>query len=335
MTAPSLTERSPRQVTTDLVVSVVNHENRDRVLALLASLEGEARGDLFRIAVLDNASTDGSVEAIRRQHPEVQVIAQRYRAGFGSNHNRVLAASDEPYVLLINDDARIAPDHVAGLLEYMRAHPSVGAVAPEIIGADGQRQQTAWALPTPASALLFALSLGQIGWVQSTGEHPRRVGRLSGCVLLLRRDAVERVGGFDEAFFMYAEDADLAHRLQEAGFESHFVPTFSATHESQQSSAAHPRRRQNEQWRSMGLYLRKHLSRPKELAVRALLAMGFAAKTLAATAGLGGRGRGKALASEFATSCFYALGLRGGPGLRELADAFNGDAGVRSVPDGG
>ena len=311
----------------DVVVSIVSHSNRDLVLRCLDALE-RSRGSRYtqEVVVLDNASRDGSVEAIREQFPRVSVIAQGRRCGFGANHNSVIAATRSRYLLLLNDDAVVEEGLLDQLVEYLEERLPVAAVAPRIVSPDGQPQQTAWRSPTPMGCLLFALTLGRVGWVQSTGRDPRPVGWASGCALLVRRDALEHVGGFDERFFMYAEDTDLCRRLSDAGYEIHFLPSAHVTHFSQSSTAEVPVQRTNEQWRSLGLYWTKHHGRAAALA-RLFMGVGLLLKACAAVIVVatdrrhaGGR---RWTPLEFWDGARYALfGVRG-PGLRELADAWN------------
>jgi GT2 family glycosyltransferase len=109
--------------------------------------------------------------------------------------------------------------------------------------------------------LVWALSLGQLGAVMSRVDHPRSVGTVGGTAMLIRREAFDRVGGFDEDFFMYCEEADVAKRLERASLERHFVPTVEVLHHRLQSTVTMPERRINEVWRSLELYLAKHHGR--------------------------------------------------------------------------
>ncbi len=286
-----------------------------------------AQVEMMVVVVLDNASDDGSADTIRRAFPSVEVIAQDHRAGFGANHNRVIAATRSRYVLVLNDDAEIDAENVARLVRYMDVHSDVGAAGPRVVGPTGRHQQTAWRQPTPRAGLFFALTLGKRGWVQSRGSAPRDVERLSGVALLLRRTAVEEVGGFDERFFMYAEDSDLSQRLAIAGHRLRYVPDATIVHHSQQSSSRVPERRLNEQWRSFHLYLAKHHGRLAGFVTRCLFATGFATKAivarLLALAPTSSSERYRLLASEFAGDAAGALRGPSGPGLRELAADWN------------
>ena len=282
--------------------------------------------------MLDNCSDDGSADEIPASFPEVNLIAQSFRAGFGANHNRVIAATSGTYVFLLNDDAEIRPEDLDVLADYLDQHPTVAAVAPRIRTPAGAVQQTAWRFLTPRRAVIYGLTLGQIGVDESATETEKRVDRVSGCAVLLRRSALEEVGGFDERFFMYSEDSDLCLRMSKLGLEIHYLPTVSVVHHSQQSSAATPWRRVHEHWRSQHLYWRKHHSRLGRRV--AALAMGFSLAVRAALGFLLGllpaRVRPERATNwppeEFWLSARDAWFGPRGPGLRELADEWNATA---------
>jgi len=174
-------------VAPDLTVSIVNASRRDTLLPLLASLEGEDA----ELVVLDNASDDGSVEAVRERFPGVRVIEQPFRAGFGANHNRVIRETESRYVLLLSHDAEPEPGALRTLVAFADAQPRAAAVAPRLRYPDGSVQANAWRFPTPAVAALGTLTLARVGVVQSRGEAPRRVNWAMGAALLLRRAALD------------------------------------------------------------------------------------------------------------------------------------------------
>jgi GT2 family glycosyltransferase len=313
----------------DVTVSIVNHSNRDTVLECLNTLMGASHSHAVEVVVLDNASEDGSVEAIRAAHPGVRVIAQRHRAGFGANHNTVYRDTDSRYVLFLNDDTIVDPGVLDTLTEFLDANPDVGAVAPEVRGTDGHRQQTAWRARTPLRALLFAVTLAQVGFVQSQGTEPRDAEVLSAAALLVRRDALGEEPPFDERFFMYCEDEDLSRRLRARGNRLVYLPTVAVTHAGALSSSGVPERRVNEIWRSLPLLARKHHGpvggRVVQLSIGTGRALIGAAMWLVAH--LPGRLR-PARAGNWSPRGYFLQasnawrGVRG-PGLRELAEEWN------------
>ncbi len=155
----------------ELSVSIVNTGSRKLLLACLESLAGTAA----EIVVLDNASEDGSADAVRERYPDVRVIAQPYRAGFGANHNTVIRATTGRYVYILNEDTTAGDWAFDALTAYLDAHPRVAALGPRLVYPDGRLQDSAWRFPTPLVSTLSLATLGRLGVTQSRGDAPRAV----------------------------------------------------------------------------------------------------------------------------------------------------------------
>ncbi len=310
----------------DVTISIVNHGRRDALLSLLRSLEPELHGPLdAEVVVLDNASEDGSVEAVQASHPRVRVIAQSHRAGFGANHNRVIASTGGRWVLLLSHDAEVSPGSLVSLVEYGDARPGVGAVAPRIRYPDGRPQPSAWRFPSPLTAAVATPTLARVGVVQSTGDGPRRVDWAMGAALLLRREALDRVGLFDEGFFMYSEETDLLRRFARAGYETHFLPSVSIVHHDSDLRTELPRERIAEEWRSRHRYWDKHHSRAGARVAAALTGAQYAARSALAAAARRVRpgSYDASFPERMRLHARAAWGRARGPGLREAAEAWN------------
>jgi len=301
----------------DVSVSIVNTNSRDLLLACLESLRGEDA----EIVVLDNASEDGSVDAVRERFPDVRVIAQEFRAGFGANHNAVIRATSGRYVYVLNEDTTSDDWAFARLVGHLEANPRVGAVGPRLVYPDGRHQDSAWRFPSPAVAALGLVTLGKVGVKQSQGSTPRPVDWVTGAALLLRREALEEVAGFDEEFFLYSEEVDLQLRLRRAGWEVQYFPEVTIVHHESQFSTGIPERRINEMWRSRHRYWRKHHS-----AAGARVAALATGTQYAARAALGRDPAFRARMRLHARDSWRV----DGPGLRELAEEWNGRVGAAS-----
>ena len=302
---------------TDLSVSIVNTSSRELLLACLETLPRGAD-----IVVLDNASEDGSADAVRERFPDVRVLAQDFRAGFGANHNTVIRATDGRYVYVLNEDTTSADWAFEPIVAYLDAHPRVAALGPRVVYPDGRQQASAWRFPTPVVSALGLLTVGKLGVTQSHGEQVRAVDWVTGAALVLRREALEDVGLFDEEFFLYSEEVDLQFRLRQAGWEVHYFPDATVVHHESQFSAEIPERRINEMWRSRHRYWRKHHSGAG--ARVAALATGAQYAVRAAVAPLAHRSPRRMLLH--ARDAWRV----DGPGLRELADEWNGRVGSTS-----
>jgi GT2 family glycosyltransferase len=298
----------------DLSVSIVNTNSRELLLACLESLRGEE----VEVVVLDNASEDGSVDAVRRAFPEVRLIAQEFRAGFGANHNTVIRATKGRYVYVLNEDTTSDDWGFERLVAHLDAHPRLAALGPRLEYPDGRLQHSAWRFPTPLVSAYGLLSLGKVGVRQSGGTTVRPVDWVMGAAILLRREALAEVGLFDEGFFLYSEEVDLCLRLRSAGWTVEYFPGVSVVHHESQFSTDIPERRINEQWRSRHRYWHKHHSSAG--ARTAALATGAQYAVRAALSPFARRGRGLAARMRLHARDSWRVD---GPGLRELADEWN------------
>jgi N-acetylglucosaminyl-diphospho-decaprenol L-rhamnosyltransferase len=303
----------------DVSVSIVNTSNRELLLACLDSLSGED----VEVVVLDNASEDGSAGAVREAFPEVRLIAQDHRAGFGANHNTVIRATAGRYVLVLNEDTTSESWGFDRVTTYLDGHPRVAALGPKLVYPDGRRQDSAWRFPTPAVSALGLVTLGKVGVKQSRGEAPREVDWVMGAALLLRREALDEVGLFDEEFFLYSEEVDLQYRLRQAGWDVHYFPEVTVVHHESQSSAGIPERRINEMWRSRHRYWRKHHSRAGARIAALATGAQYAARALLSPAARRGSGFGGRMRLHARDAWRVS-----GPGLRELAEEWNVRAGA-------
>jgi GT2 family glycosyltransferase len=305
---------------TDLSVSLVNTNSRELLLACLESL----RGADVEIVVLDNASEDGSADAVRERFPDIRLIAQEFRAGFGANHNTVIRATTRRYVYVLNEDTTSDDWGFERLVSFLDEHPRVAALGPRLVYPDGSLQDSAWRFPTPLVSALGLITLGKAGVKQSRGEGPRSVDWVTGAALLLRREALDEVGLFDEGFFLYSEEVDLQRRLHRGGWDIRFFPGVTVVHHESQFSAGVPERRINEMWRSRHRYWHKHHSPPAARTAALLTGAQYAAR--AALAPVTGR---RELGARMRLHARDAWRVRG-PGLRELADEWNARVGTSS-----
>jgi GT2 family glycosyltransferase len=306
----------PERSETDLSVSIVNANSRKPLLACLESMRASLTDQVrVEIVVLDNASDDGSADAVRNRFPDVHVIEQEFRTGFAVNQNKAIRATTGRYVYLVNPDTLSADWAFARLVAELDAHPQVAALGPRLIYPDGKQQDSAWRFPTPVVSVLGLLTIGRLPTAQSVGDRSRSVDWLMGSAMVLRRRALVDVGLFDESFFMYFEETDLCLRLRKAGWDVCYFPAVSVVHQKAESTSDIPDRRINEWWRGHHRYWRKHHSRAG--ARTAALALGVRY----VGAGLAGR-RDSAHRARMWLHARNSLRVPG-PGLRELAEEWN------------
>jgi N-acetylglucosaminyl-diphospho-decaprenol L-rhamnosyltransferase len=263
---------------------VVNTNGREDLLACLEAIERTHPGAVEReVLVLDNASTDGSAEAVRARGGEIRLIALQRRAGKAANDSTLLREARGRYCLLLNEDSELRPGAVDALIAALDADPRAGAAGAQLLDSGGNPVPCAWRFPGVGTALAGALFLHRLFTVQSKGDETRRVDWAQSSALLVRREAAAEVGYLDPDFFVYYDECDFCKRLADAGRHTLFVPSAEAVHHDQLStdlSAGLPRI--VEFHRNRDLYMRKHHGRPAALAVRVLTAWSYALRALAA-----------------------------------------------------
>jgi GT2 family glycosyltransferase len=264
---------------------VVNTNGREHLLACLDAIERTHPGEAEReILVLDNASDDGSVEAVRARRGEVRLIALERRAGKAENDSTLMREASGRYCLLLNEDSELRPGAAAALLAALEADPRAAAAGARLLDSGGAPVPCAWRFPGLGTALAGALFLHRRLTVQSVGGSTRRVDWAQSSALLVRREAAAEVGYMDPAFFVYYDECDFARRLADAGWHSLFVPAAEAVHHDQLSTdLAKGLPRIVEFHRNRDLYMRKHHGRAAAVAVRLLTAWSYALRALVAT----------------------------------------------------
>jgi N-acetylglucosaminyl-diphospho-decaprenol L-rhamnosyltransferase len=217
---------------------IVSWNTRDLLARCLESMAADVRDGQAAVCVVDNASSDGSAEMVERDFPWATVVRSGGNIGFGPAVNLgVRAMPATPWVAPANADIALEPGTLRTLLEAPA--PRSGALAPLLVGADGEPQHSVYPFPGLGFTLLFNLGLHRVSrrWadrhcVPGAWNRMRRrpVPWVVGAFLLVRREAWEQVGGFDESQWMYAEDLDLGWRLAQAGWTTLYVPEARVLH---------------------------------------------------------------------------------------------------------
>ena len=220
------------------VVSIVtvNYKVPDLVGHLIASVPAAAQGLPFEIIVVDNASEDGSVEQLRRHHPDVRVIDSPINLGFGRGNNLGVESSRGSYLALVNPDVVLPPGSVAELVRFLEERPLVGLVGPRVELPDGRTQSSAEPLPTGWDVLRVLPGASRAthlirGAARRAPTVPQACGLVHGSCMLFRRSAYLAAGGMPRNIFMYGEEPIMGHRLKEAGYEVWYNPLVSVLHQ--------------------------------------------------------------------------------------------------------
>jgi N-acetylglucosaminyl-diphospho-decaprenol L-rhamnosyltransferase len=243
----------------DTNVIIVNYNTRELTRQCLESLR-ERFGDAI-VQLVDNASRDDSVEMVQDEFPEVQCIPLHDNVRFGGANNIAYRADNSKYVILLNSDTVIEDDSLCKCIEYLEQNPDVGAVSPRLIGVDDQSQLAQHPFPSLSNIVRVFLRLES----DYEKDIPQENSWLAGTCLVLRREAVDQVGGlFDPDLFMYWEDCDLSTRLFNAGWKLRVVEDAYIRHYGGASGggADSARRTDLHQWYVFGRHhwFRKHKS---------------------------------------------------------------------------
>jgi N-acetylglucosaminyl-diphospho-decaprenol L-rhamnosyltransferase len=232
----------------DVSAVVVNHEGGEALLECVATLRAEGVDD---VTVVDNSSSDGSPEALVSADNAVRLVQTGTNRGYGAAANRGIDVSGSEFVVVSNSDVAVHPGALRSLVEVLGRDSTLAIVGPRILEADGTRYPSARRFPS----LLDAAGHALLGDLAPGNRFTRRyrmadldtddvaeVDWVSGACFLARRRALEELGGFDETYFMYAEDADLCWRARRAGWGVAYVPDAVVTHLRGVSTARHPYR---------------------------------------------------------------------------------------------
>ena len=235
-----------------LSIIIVNYNVRQLLAQCLESVYNAIGQDpslpaAAEIFVVDNASTDGSREELPTAFPGVHFIWNAHNVGFGKANNQAIPLISGKYVLFLNPDTLISPDCFTRCIAFMDTHADAGALGVRML--DGQGlflKESKRGYPSAMTSFfklsgIAALFPGSrifaryyLGHLSESENHPVEI--LSGAFMLVRKETLDKTGGFDERFFMYAEDIDLSYRITLAGYQNYYLAEASITHLKGQST---------------------------------------------------------------------------------------------------
>lgn len=268
----------------DLSVIIVNYNVRqfleNSLTSVFRALEG-LKGEVF---VVDNASDDGSVEMVKSKFPNVRLIENPANVGFARANNIALRQTSGRYILLLNPDTIVQEDTLKTMIRFLDDHPEAGLAGCKILNPDGTFQLPCRrSFPTPwvAFTKIFGLSalfpksrlFGRYNLTFLSPDETYPVDAVSGSFMMLRREVYEKVGGLDEAFFMYGEDLDWCYRIQQAGYRVYYVPRTQIIHFKGESTRRSDIDEIRMFYQAMQLFVEKHFS--SSLFVEVFLSIGI------------------------------------------------------------
>jgi N-acetylglucosaminyl-diphospho-decaprenol L-rhamnosyltransferase len=275
----------------DVAAVIVNYNSGALLLGCVRSVRADGVAD---IVVVDNGSTDGSLDALAAADVPARVLRMARNLGYGSAANRGVAATTSTYVLVMNADTVVEPGMVKGLVAALEADPHLGVIGPRLDNSDGTLYPSVREFPKLGDAIGHAFLVDLMPNNPFTRRYrmldwdhreARRVGWVSGACFLARRQAFDAVGGFDEAYFMYLEDVDLCWRLSRAGWAAAYEPSAGVMHVQGVSTARAPYRMVLAHHRSMVRFWWRS-TRPTHRLMAPLVALGVAARAVSEVARL-------------------------------------------------
>jgi N-acetylglucosaminyl-diphospho-decaprenol L-rhamnosyltransferase len=250
-----------------LDIVIVSYQCRDHLRNCLTSLRKHTLRVPTRVFVVDNGSTDGTIEMVRRDFPAIDLHASEENLGFSKANNLAIRRGDGRYVLALNPDTRVIDSQLDALIALMEERPEIGICGCRLELEDGSFDHAAKrAFPTPLGALAHFTGIGQhegasarLAQYRAPEVESGPVDAVNGAFMLMRRSALDEVGLFDQGYWLYMEDLDLCYRFKQAGWLTWYEPSVTVVHVKAGTSGRHRKPRQNYAFHyGMFRFYRKH-----------------------------------------------------------------------------
>ncbi len=279
----------------DLSIIIVNYNVKEFLQNLIHSIEKASSTITKEIIIIDNASDDGSVDFIKEKFPYVKLNANQNNLGFGKANNIGLKEVRGKYILLINPDTIVAEDTFEKMIRFFENNPDAGLAGCKILNPDGTLQLACrrsfpgpWTSFTKVTGLSTFFNKSKIfaryNLTYLDENQTYEVDAISGSFMMMRRKVYDKVGGFDEQFFMYGEDLDFCYRVQKAGFKVYYVHSTQIIHYKGESTKRSSLDETKVFYSAMHLFVKKHLS--SSLLVSLILRSAIAVRSVFAFLGV-------------------------------------------------
>jgi GT2 family glycosyltransferase len=274
----------------DLSIILVSYNVKDYLLGCLKSIYEETSGIDFEVLVIDNASRDDSVAAVREKYPQATMIANKGNAGLSAAMSQGVDASSGRYILYLNPDTEMIGDTLGGVVRFADSHPETAGFACKLLNPDRTLQHSCFRFPNLRMAFYGFFPRVPMDSVEN-GRYPEETyntvfepEHVLGAFLMVRRSAVEKIGGWDARFFMYFEETDFCYRLIQSGHRILYCPDCALIHYGGRSTSAVHEEMSVEFYRSQAFFYRKNYGLGRYLLLKAIVALGLSSWALRSTA---------------------------------------------------
>jgi len=276
-----------RETLMDLSVVIVSYNVSSFLDQVLTTLKDSARDLDVEVFVTDNASSDNSVSMVREKHPWAKLIENEHNIGFAGGNNQALKKASGRFVLLLNPDTVLRHDTLKTMVRFLDEHPEAGIAGCKVLNPDGTLQLACRrGFPTPGVAFFKIVGLSDLfpgsrtfGGYNLTYLDPdslTEVDAVSGSFMMIRKEALDKVGLLDETFFMYGEDLDICYRVKQAGWKIYYVPDTEIIHFKGESTKTVPTlKNRRDFFKAMHIFVDKHYAARNRLYPIWLLSAGI------------------------------------------------------------
>lgn len=251
-----------------LSILIVSYRVKDHLSNCLRSIFENSMGLSFEVIVVDNNSTDNTLDMIKKDYKGVRLIENNQNLGFAKANNQALKIAKGEYILFLNPDTEVRPETIDRSIDFLENNPKAGAVGCKILNPDGSLQPSAKSFPgfwnyffeTFFLYKLFPRNrlFGRFYMTSFDYNSVRETDMVSGAFLMVSKKLLEEVGGWDERFFIYSEETDLCYRIKKTGKKIFFIPQAQIIHYGGRSTSQEPIEMFQQDHKSRYLFMRKH-----------------------------------------------------------------------------
>ncbi|HUW24325.1 MAG TPA: glycosyltransferase family 2 protein [Patescibacteria group bacterium] len=253
-----------------LSIIILSWNTRELLNQCLKSLE---LGPEVEVIVVDNGSTDGSAQAVKKEFPGVKLIINKENLGFSKGNNEGIKRAQGDYIMLLNSDTLIKKGAIEKLINFLDEHSEIGIVGPKLLNQDGSPQSNCGRFPNLLVALvmLFAEHWGADNFVRCSPAKSGLADWLMGAAFMARKEVFEKIGGLDEQLFMYMEEVEWFYRSRKAGFLTYFFKEAEIIHLGRGSAKHGKKDPIINIYRGLLYFYRKHKNFPELFILRLML----------------------------------------------------------------